>query len=186
MLRTWLAVLALFPLLASSPAAAAPVIIKAAHMLDGVSDKPRDNVAILVDGDRISAIGPTAEITKQAPNARVIELFPVPLATDVLHQASAQPAPPTRVAAPERVARGAARAQCEVVERAALERRETHAEGSTRRAGLRIASPRGDRGARHRVASTRGSKRHTPRGWRGAGGVRRSAVGQRRRCADDS
>src|SRR5689334_9460382 len=74
MLRTWLAVLALFPLLASSPAAAAPVIIKAAHMLDGVSDKPRDNVAILVDGDRISAIGPTAEITKQAPNARVIDL----------------------------------------------------------------------------------------------------------------
>lgn len=71
--RLFLVVLALFTALAS-PAIAAPIIIKAAHVLDGVSGKPRDNVAILVDGDRISAIGPIAELTAKAPNAKVIDL----------------------------------------------------------------------------------------------------------------
>ena len=53
---------------------ASPIIIKAAHLIDGVSPKPRDNVAILVDGERITAIGTAADLTKKAPSARVIDL----------------------------------------------------------------------------------------------------------------
>jgi imidazolonepropionase-like amidohydrolase len=55
-------------------ATAAPVILKAAHLLDGVADKPRDGVAVLVDGDKIVALGTPAELAKTAPGAQVIDL----------------------------------------------------------------------------------------------------------------
>jgi imidazolonepropionase-like amidohydrolase len=62
-------------LVATGTASAAPlVIVKAAHVIDGVSDRPRDGVAILVDGERIVAIGPAAELVAKHPTARVIDL----------------------------------------------------------------------------------------------------------------
>src|SRR5262245_10509631 len=61
-------------LLAATPAAAAPTLIKAAHLIDGVSDRPRDGVAVLVDGDAIVALGTPAELTAKYPGARVIDL----------------------------------------------------------------------------------------------------------------
>jgi hypothetical protein len=53
--------IALACLLAAAPAYASPTIIKAAHLIDGVSDRPRDGVAVLVDGDAIVALGAAAE-----------------------------------------------------------------------------------------------------------------------------
>jgi predicted amidohydrolase YtcJ len=61
-------------LLASAPALASPTIIKAAHLIDGVSDRPRDGVAVLVDGDAIVALGTATELTAKAPGARLIDL----------------------------------------------------------------------------------------------------------------
>lgn len=61
-------------LLAAAPAHASPTIIKAAHLIDGVSDRPRDGVAVLVDGDAIVALGTAAELTAKAPGARLIDL----------------------------------------------------------------------------------------------------------------
>jgi imidazolonepropionase-like amidohydrolase len=66
--------IALACLLASAPALASPTIIKAAHVIDGVSDRPRDGVAVLVDGDAIVALGTAAELTAKAPGARLIDL----------------------------------------------------------------------------------------------------------------
>jgi imidazolonepropionase-like amidohydrolase len=71
--------IALLFLLAQAPretlTAARPperVLIKAAHLIDGRSSSPRDKLAVLVEGDRISKVGPAAEL--QAPGVRVIDL----------------------------------------------------------------------------------------------------------------
>ena len=61
-------------LFATTPAFAAPVIVKAAHLIDGVSDRPRDGAAVLVDDGRIIAVAPAAVLTAQHPGARVIDL----------------------------------------------------------------------------------------------------------------
>jgi imidazolonepropionase-like amidohydrolase len=61
-------------LLASAPALASPTILKAAHLIDGVSDRPRDGVAVLVDGDAIVALGTAAELTAKAPGAKLVDL----------------------------------------------------------------------------------------------------------------
>ncbi len=61
-------------LAASRAVVAAPTIVKAAHVLDGVSEKPREGVAILVDGERIAAIGPAAELIAKHPDANVVDL----------------------------------------------------------------------------------------------------------------
>jgi imidazolonepropionase-like amidohydrolase len=61
-------------LLASTPALASPTLIKAAHLIDGVSDRPRDGAAVLVDGDSIVAIGGAAELAAKNPGARVVDL----------------------------------------------------------------------------------------------------------------
>src|SRR4051794_12381178 len=68
----WRTVLAC--LLVSSPALAAPTIVKAAHLIDGVADRPRDSVAVLVDGGRIVALGTAAELAAKAPGAGVVDL----------------------------------------------------------------------------------------------------------------
>jgi imidazolonepropionase-like amidohydrolase len=65
---------ALACLLASSPAIAAPTIVKAAHLIDGVSAAPRAGVAVVVDGDRIVALGAAGELAARYPGARVIDL----------------------------------------------------------------------------------------------------------------
>jgi imidazolonepropionase-like amidohydrolase len=66
--------LVLLGLLSALPVHATPILIKAAHVLDGTSAKAKDNVAILVDGDRITAVGPPATLAAKAPNAKVIDL----------------------------------------------------------------------------------------------------------------
>jgi len=58
----------------AAPAAAPPILVKAAHVIDGTSDRPRDGVAVLVDGDRIVAVGPPAELAAKVPGARVVDL----------------------------------------------------------------------------------------------------------------
>ena len=68
----WRSVLAC--LLAGAPAFASPTLIKAAHLIDGVSDRPRDGVAVLVDGDSIVAVGAAAELAAKNPGAKVIDL----------------------------------------------------------------------------------------------------------------
>ncbi len=64
------AAVCVFPLIAGSTGLAqAPrdsttsrYLIRAAHLIDGRSDAPRDNVAVLVEGDRIVAVGPDAQL----------------------------------------------------------------------------------------------------------------------------
>ncbi len=50
-------------------------LIRAAHLIDGRSAAARDNVAVLVEGERIVAVGPVAEVTARATGAvRTIDL----------------------------------------------------------------------------------------------------------------
>jgi imidazolonepropionase-like amidohydrolase len=73
-----------FPLLAVSTASgqlprdslpAARYLIRAAHLIDGKSNTRRDNVAILVEGDRIIAVGPAAVVSRDATGStRTIDL----------------------------------------------------------------------------------------------------------------
>jgi len=51
-----------------------PVLIKAGRLVDGRSQQVQTNVGILVEGERIKAVGPVAQVQGQAPNARVIDL----------------------------------------------------------------------------------------------------------------
>jgi imidazolonepropionase-like amidohydrolase len=66
----------LIPNLAPALALAAgdPVIVKAAHLIDGVSDRARDGVAVLIDGDAIIALGTPAELAQKSPGARTVDL----------------------------------------------------------------------------------------------------------------
>ena len=76
-LVVFLALLSSFALAQSQPAATpAPktVLVKAARLLDVASGQYQNGVAILVEGDRIKAIGPAAQLQAQAPNAEVIDL----------------------------------------------------------------------------------------------------------------
>ncbi len=60
-------------LLATS-AHANPIIVKAAHVLDGAGDRARDGVAVAVDGERIVAVAPAGELATRYPKASVIDL----------------------------------------------------------------------------------------------------------------
>src|SRR5207248_4110920 len=65
------------PLPAQAPRAAslpAPVLIKAGRLIDGRSDAAQSNVGIVVEGERIKAVGPLAQVQGQARAARVIDL----------------------------------------------------------------------------------------------------------------
>src|SRR5213594_3245457 len=65
------------PLPAQAPRAAsvpAPVLIKAGRLIDGRSDAAQSNVGIVVEGERIKAVGPLAQVQGQARSARVIDL----------------------------------------------------------------------------------------------------------------
>jgi len=50
------------------------VLIKAGRVIDGRSQQVQTNVGILIDGERIKAVGPLAQIQGQAGNARIIDL----------------------------------------------------------------------------------------------------------------
>jgi len=50
------------------------VLIKAGRLVDGRSATVQPNVGILIEGERIKAVGPLAQIQGQAANARVIDL----------------------------------------------------------------------------------------------------------------
>ena len=59
------------------PAAAAPaqaVLVKAGRLVDGRSQQVQTNMGILIEGERIKAVGPLAQVQGQAGNARVIDL----------------------------------------------------------------------------------------------------------------
>ncbi|HVH09929.1 MAG TPA: amidohydrolase family protein [Gemmatimonadales bacterium] len=59
----------------ASPAApAAPTLVKAGRLIDGRSDTPQPAVGILVEGDRITAVGPLAQVEPRARGARIIDL----------------------------------------------------------------------------------------------------------------
>jgi imidazolonepropionase-like amidohydrolase len=73
----------LFPLVVATPgmaqsradsAALTRYLIRAAHLIDGRSDKARDNVAVLVEGERIIAVGPAAELAQRGGAFRTIDL----------------------------------------------------------------------------------------------------------------
>src|SRR5216110_2945996 len=50
------------------------VLIKAGRLIDGRSQQVQANVGILIEGERIKAVGPLAQIQGQAGSARVIDL----------------------------------------------------------------------------------------------------------------
>ncbi len=53
---------------------APPVLIKAGRLIDGRSGAPQSGVGILIEGDRIEAVGPVAQVQGQVRGARVIDL----------------------------------------------------------------------------------------------------------------
>ncbi len=61
-------------LVVAASAHASPLIVKAAHVLDGVSDRARDGIAVAVDGDRIVAVAPAAELAAKYPKAAIVDL----------------------------------------------------------------------------------------------------------------
>src|SRR2546428_10358704 len=71
-LRLAVAVVWCTPLAAQTPKATAPqqVLIKAGRLIDGRSDAPQSGVWILVEGDRIQAVGPLARLQGPAKTAR--------------------------------------------------------------------------------------------------------------------
>ena len=61
---------------AQNPPAASPakVLIKAGRLIDGRADQAQVGMGILIEGERIRAVGPLAQIQAQAGDARVIDL----------------------------------------------------------------------------------------------------------------
>jgi imidazolonepropionase-like amidohydrolase len=51
-----------------------PILIKAGRLIDGRSAQAQTNVGILIEGERIRAVGSLAQVQAQSPNARVIDL----------------------------------------------------------------------------------------------------------------
>ncbi len=51
-----------------------PILIRAGRLIDGRADAPQTGVGILVDGERIKAVGPFAQVQGQAKGARVVDL----------------------------------------------------------------------------------------------------------------
>jgi len=51
-----------------------PTVIFAARLIDGVSDKPRADVAVLIEGGRIKEIGTRAQLENRAPANRRVDL----------------------------------------------------------------------------------------------------------------
>lgn len=59
----------------ANPGAAPPrVLIHAGRLVDGLAAQPRTDQGILVEGERIAAVGPWAEVSARGSGARVIDL----------------------------------------------------------------------------------------------------------------
>ncbi|MGE0353736.1 MAG: amidohydrolase family protein [Gemmatimonadales bacterium] len=54
--------------------APARLLIHAGRLIDGIGDRPRADQGILVEGDRITAVGPWAEVARQARGAGIVDL----------------------------------------------------------------------------------------------------------------
>ena len=67
MLRTLLALI----LLAAAPPPAVPILLKPAQVVDGIDPHPHAGWSVLVDGDKIAAVGPNLAVP---PGAKVVEL----------------------------------------------------------------------------------------------------------------
>jgi len=62
-------------LVSQTPSAPAPrILIKAGRLIDGRADQAQANMGILIEGQRIRAVGPLAQIQAQAGGARVLDL----------------------------------------------------------------------------------------------------------------
>jgi len=59
---------------AAQASAPQQVLIKAGRLVDGRSPQVQTNVGILIEGERIKAVGPVAQVQGQATNARIIDL----------------------------------------------------------------------------------------------------------------
>ncbi len=60
---------------AAAPPRAPLLVIKAAHLLDPAAGVVRDNQAVVIDGEKVKATGPVAEVTVGLPpDAKVIDL----------------------------------------------------------------------------------------------------------------
>src|SRR5258707_11780725 len=66
--------LVLLPTVHAQTAPAQQILIKAGRLIDGRSAQAQTNVGILIEGERIRAVGPLAQVQAQAPNASVIDL----------------------------------------------------------------------------------------------------------------
>jgi imidazolonepropionase-like amidohydrolase len=66
------------PLVAQTPPAPPPapatVLVKAGRLIDGRGGAPQTNVGILIEGERIRAVGPIAQIQARAQGAQVVDL----------------------------------------------------------------------------------------------------------------
>jgi imidazolonepropionase-like amidohydrolase len=61
----------------AAPAAGAPAkrtLIRAGRLIDGLADAPRSDQGVLVEGDRIVAVGPYGEVARRAEGAEPIDL----------------------------------------------------------------------------------------------------------------
>src|SRR6185295_11932864 len=52
---------------------AVPVILEGARLIDGTGKPPRDNAALVIVGDKITAVGVTGKLARPK-NARVVDL----------------------------------------------------------------------------------------------------------------
>jgi imidazolonepropionase-like amidohydrolase len=52
----------------------APILVRAGRLIDGRAAAPQTGVGILIDGERIKAVGPFAQVQGQAKGARVVDL----------------------------------------------------------------------------------------------------------------
>src|SRR6266545_3734320 len=59
---------------APPPRPVPPTLVHAGRLIDGKSDTPHSNVGILIEGERVKAVGPWAQVQGQAQGARVIDL----------------------------------------------------------------------------------------------------------------
>lgn len=58
---------------AARPAAPVRTLIRAGRVIDGVSDRPRADAGILIEGERIVAVGPYAEVKAKAAGATELD-----------------------------------------------------------------------------------------------------------------